>query len=140
MPVESGCHNHHHSQDHEHLAQMRQSEKNLRLTVLAQVGFVIVQLGGAFLTGSQALLSDAIHAMTDGLAVLVAWLGEVFSHLSAKNKKVVNYQRISLISAGIVVILVLWGAVEIGHHSWERLSDYWVQQQNEECLRAMDIQ
>lgn len=86
------------------------SEKNLRTTAIAQTVFAIVQIAGAFVTGSQALLSDAIHAFVDGIAVFIAWIGEILSHTkSAKNSHSRNY--FSYLAAIIVAVLVLIGAI-----------------------------
>jgi cobalt-zinc-cadmium efflux system protein len=109
---ETCCQNAAHHHDHEHEIKRLGSEKNLRHTAIAQIVFVSVQIAGAFLTGSQAIFSDALHAVSDGVAIFIAWLGEIFSH-TKKTKTDEERRYLSKISALIIAVLILISATTV---------------------------
>lgn len=73
--------------------------------------FSAIEIAGSFYTNSTAILTDAIHDLGDSLAI---GLGIVFEKIAGRkpdSKYTYGYKRFSLLSALILSILLLVGAV-----------------------------
>ncbi|MGC0370499.1 cation diffusion facilitator family transporter [Microbacterium sp. SLBN-111] len=83
---------------------------NLTATVM------VVQVVGAILTGSLALLADAAHMFTDAAALVVALIATAIAARPADDRRTFGYQRAEVLGAlvnGIVlIVLSLWVAFE----------------------------
>ncbi len=60
------------------------SGKNLLITILLNIGITVAQLIGGFISGSLALLSDAVHNLSDVLSLIISYVANRLSH--SKNK------------------------------------------------------
>lgn len=86
----------------------------LSLAITAIV--MVVQIVGAWLTGSLALLADAAHMFTDAAALLIALIASVVAARPADDRNTFGYQRAevlgALVNAIILIALSVWVAVE----------------------------
>ena len=77
---------------------------------------MVVQIVGAILTGSLALLADAAHMFTDAAALVVALIATAIAARPADDRRTFGYQRAEVLGAlvnGVVLIaLSVWVAVE----------------------------
>lgn len=77
---------------------------------------MVVQVVGAVLTGSLALLADAAHMFTDAAALVVALIATAIAARPADDRRTFGYQRAEVLGAlinGIVlIVLSLWVAFE----------------------------
>ena len=77
---------------------------------------MVVQIVGAILTGSLALLADAAHMFTDAAALVIALIATAIAARPADDRRTFGYQRAEVIGAlvnGIVlIVLSLWVAFE----------------------------
>lgn len=75
-----------------------------------------VELAGAYLSHSLALLSDAGHVLTDVVALGLAWFAIRLSERPPDVKRTYGYHRIgilvALVNATTLVLIVLWIAYE----------------------------
>ena len=80
--------------------------------VLGIIGvFVVVQVVGALVSGSLALLADAGHMLTDGAAVALALSASYVASLPASDRRTFGYHRAEILAALVnaVVLLVVCG-------------------------------
>src|SRR5690242_19518298 len=86
----------------------------ISLTLTASV--MIVQIVGAVLTGSLALLADAAHMFTDASALVIALIAAVVAARPADDRRTFGYQRAevfgALINAVILILLSVWVGIE----------------------------
>lgn len=86
----------------------------ISLTLTATV--MIVQIVGAVLTGSLALLADAAHMFTDASALVIALIAAAVAARPADDRRTFGYQRAevfgALINAIILIVLSGWVGVE----------------------------
>ena len=86
----------------------------LSLTITAVV--MVVQIVGAVLSGSLALLADAAHMFTDAAALVVALVASIVAARPANERRTFGYQRAevfgALINGVILIVLSAWVAVE----------------------------
>jgi len=84
-------------------------------------GYMLVELAGAFLTGSLALLADAAHMLTDvgglALALFAIWIAA----RPPTPAKTYGYYRAEILAALVNAVVLLALAVVILVEAWERL-------------------
>jgi cobalt-zinc-cadmium efflux system protein len=84
-------------------------------------GYMLVELAGAFFTGSLALLADAAHMLTDvgglGLALFAIWV----AGRPPTPAKTYGYYRAEILAALVNSLVLLGVAVLIVIEAWERL-------------------
>jgi cobalt-zinc-cadmium efflux system protein len=93
------------------------SNRRLLATSLAITAMVmVVQIVGAALSGSLALLADAAHMFTDAAALVIALVASIVAARPANDRRTFGYQRAEVFGAlanGIIlIILSVWVAVE----------------------------
>lgn len=76
----------------------------------------VVQVVGAALSGSLALLADAAHMFTDAAALVIALIASIVAARPANDRRTFGYQRAEVFGAlvnGVILIgLSIWVAVE----------------------------
>ncbi len=86
----------------------------ISLTITAVV--MAVQVVGAILSGSLALLADAAHMFTDASALVIALIASVIAARPADDRNTYGYQRAevfgALVNAVILIALSVWVAWE----------------------------
>lgn len=84
------------------------------LTITSVV--LVVQVVGAVLSGSLALLADAGHMFTDAAALVIALVASVVAARPADDRSTFGYQRAevlgALVNAVILLVLAVWIVVE----------------------------
>ncbi len=77
---------------------------------------MLVQVAGALMTGSLALLADAAHMFTDASALVIALIASAVAARPADDRRTFGYQRAevfgALINAVILIVLATIVAVE----------------------------
>ncbi|MBW9093159.1 cation transporter [Microbacterium jejuense] len=77
---------------------------------------MVVQVVGAVLSGSLALLADAAHMFTDAAALVVALIASTVAARPANDRRTFGYQRAevfgALVNAIILILLSAWVAFE----------------------------
>ena len=84
---------HKHSYDHK--------GRNLLISILLNSVITLAQIIGGFLSGSLALLSDALHNFTDVLSLIISYVATGFSKKKATLSKTFGYKRAEIIAAFI---------------------------------------
>ncbi len=101
------AHNHSHSHNHNH----SEGVSNVTLAFLLNFGFSILELVGGIITGSTAILSDAVHDFGDSIALALSFVFEKVGKRRANEKYTYGYKRISLIGAFINIIVLSVGTI-----------------------------
>lgn len=120
---ENHHHQHSHSHSHSHLHIQPDSVKNIRMAFFLNITFTIIEIIGGILTGSLAILSDALHDLGDSVSLGLAWF---FEKLSGKKRTAsfsYGYKRFSLLAALINANILLIGSVIILTHAIPALWD-----------------
>ncbi len=88
---------HNHSHDHSHVVK----GKNLLFSIFLNIGITLAQVIGGLLSGSLALLSDALHNFSDVLSLLVSYIANILSKKEASLKHTFGYKRAEIVAAFI---------------------------------------
>jgi cobalt-zinc-cadmium efflux system protein len=90
--------------------------RRLRLALVLTLGVLVIELAGALLSHSLALLSDAGHVLTDVFALGLAWFALEQSRRPADQRRSYGYQRVgilaALVNAVVLAVIVLAIAIE----------------------------
>jgi cobalt-zinc-cadmium efflux system protein len=90
-------------------------------SVLATFAFMGIEIVGGIKAHSLALLSDAGHNFTDGLALLLAWFGFYLQSRPANHVKTYGYHRAGVLTAFVNALTLVALSVWIFYESWHRL-------------------
>lgn len=106
---------HHHDHGHHHQVE----GKNLFFSIVLNLVITVAQVIGGILSGSLALLSDALHNFSDVLSLVFSYVAHKLSRKKASVNQTFGYKRAELIAAFvnamtliIVAIFLVYGAIE----------------------------
>ncbi len=84
-------HHHHHNEV---------SGNRLKLTVLLNVGITVSQLIGGIISGSTALISDALHNFSDVISLVISYIANLLAHRKEQTlDKTFGYKRAEIVAA-----------------------------------------
>ena len=100
-------HSHHH---HNHPNEL--NGRNLLISILLNVAITLSQVIGGIVSGSLALLSDALHNFTDVLSLIISFIANKLVKKKASYKRTFGYKRSEILAAfinaaSLIVIAVL---------------------------------
>ena len=93
--------------DHGHAAGRAQDRSRLRLVLLVTFSVAVVELVGALLSGSLALLADAGHMFTDTAGIVVALSASYVATIPASPRRTFGFHRAEILAALINAIVLL---------------------------------
>ena len=86
---------HNHSHSHPEL-----SGKNLLFSIFLNIGITLAQIIGGFLSGSLALISDAVHNLSDVISLIVSYVANRLVHSKKQTlKQTFGFKRAEIIAA-----------------------------------------
>jgi cobalt-zinc-cadmium efflux system protein len=104
---------HHHGHDHAHTGN---GGKLLGIAFALTSSFMLVELIGALLAGSLALMADAGHMLTDAGALALAWAAIRIAARRPDARRSFGYQRLRVLATFVngcaLLFIVAWIAVE----------------------------
>jgi cobalt-zinc-cadmium efflux system protein len=108
--------------EHDHSAP-KELGPAFRWAVLLNTGYVIIEAGVGFATGSLALLADAAHNLTDVAGLLIAWGAAVLARQAGTSNYTFGYGRATILAAMFNAVAILVGVVLVIYESVQRLRD-----------------
>ncbi|WP_044401161.1 cation diffusion facilitator family transporter [Lacinutrix sp. Hel_I_90] len=107
-------HSHNHRQDHSDL-----KGRHLFISILLNIVITVAQVVGGLLSGSLALLSDALHNFSDVISLIISYVANYLSKQKASLNKTFGYKRAEILAAFInastliiVAVLLIKEAIE----------------------------
>lgn len=113
-------HSHHHH-SHGHHADLK--GRNLLISILLNILITISQVIGGLLSGSLALLSDALHNFSDVLSLIVSYIATILSKKQASTNKTFGYKRAEIIAAFVNASSLIIVAMILIKEAIERFFD-----------------
>ena len=97
-------HSHHH---HHH----DMKGKNMLIAVILNIAITVSQVVGGIISGSLALLSDALHNFSDVLSLVISYAANRLAKRKASTRKTFGYKRAEIIAAFVNAATLLIVAV-----------------------------
>lgn len=93
----------------------------LIFTIILNIIITAAQIVGGIISGSLALISDAIHNLSDSVSVIMAWIAQVLSRKPSTLKSTFGYKRAEILAAFINSIALIAISVYLIIEAIERL-------------------
>lgn len=98
---------HDHHGHHGHNAPGSAERRSIRAAFFMTALIAVVELAGGILTGSMALLSDALHMITDVTGLAVSFVASKLSAMTPDDRRSFGYRRVEVMAA-LINALFLW--------------------------------
>lgn len=117
---DEGGHGHNHDHGLEgHATSGGKHRKKLIIVLSITATIFLVQVVGAFISGSLALLADAGHMLTDATGVLIALIATFIAALPATSKRTYGLMRVEVLAAmingiilSVICIVIVYTAIQ----------------------------
>jgi cobalt-zinc-cadmium efflux system protein len=96
---------------HDHSHQHEVKGKNLLFSIILNIVITVAQIIGGILSGSLALISDALHNFSDVLSLVFSYIANVLSKKKASLNQTFGYKRAEIIAAFINAISLMIVAI-----------------------------
>ena len=113
---------HHHGHSHSH-AHPDLKGRNLLISIFLNIGITLAQVVGGLLSGSLALLSDALHNFSDVLSLIISYVARRLGKKKASNLKTFGYKRAEILAAFINAATLVVVAIILMKEAVERLME-----------------
>ena len=107
------------SNNHVHIHKHEVKGKNLLISILLNIVITFAQILGGILSGSLALISDALHNFSDVLTLIFSWYANKLSKRKASLNQTFGYKRAEILAAFvnastliIVALFLIYGSIE----------------------------
>lgn len=117
---------------HKHYHHQPVNDKNLLIATLLNLVITIVEIAGGILSNSLALLSDALHNLSDTFATFIAYVATRMGKRKADAKKTFGYKRVEILAALLNAVILIIICFYLFKEAWERL-------QNPEPIKSLIV-
>lgn len=100
---------------------MMKTDRNILIAFILNMSFSIFELVGGALTGSVAIISDAVHDLGDALSIGISYFLEKKSRKHADDIYTFGYSRYSVIGSVITTLILLFGSVMVIYNAVLRI-------------------
>ncbi|RDY59797.1 cation diffusion facilitator family transporter [Flagellimonas nanhaiensis] len=111
-------HHHHHGHSHSH---NDLKGRNLLISIFLNILITISQVIGGIISGSLALLSDALHNFSDVLSLIISYIATFLGKKKASSHKTFGYKRAEIMAAFVNAATLIVVAVVLMKEAVERL-------------------
>ncbi|WP_431127018.1 cation diffusion facilitator family transporter [Flagellimonas flava] len=91
-------HHHYHGHSHSH---NDLKGRNLLISIVLNIAITVSQVIGGLISGSLALLSDALHNFSDVLSLVISYVAALLGRKKASKNKTFGYKRAEILAAFI---------------------------------------
>ncbi|WP_431163675.1 cation diffusion facilitator family transporter [Flagellimonas beolgyonensis] len=113
---------HHHHYDHGH-SHPDLKGRNLLISIVLNIVITLSQIIGGFISGSLALLSDALHNFSDVLSLIISYSARILGKKKACSNKTFGYKRAEIMAAFVNAATLVVVAIILIKEAVERLLD-----------------
>ncbi len=114
----SGPSHHHHGHHH---PQMEEGDRRMQLAVAVNILLTVVQIIAGVISGSLALIADAIHNLSDALSLVIAFLARKIGRRPADARMTFGYGRAEVVAALVNYTTLIVVALYLAAQGVERL-------------------
>ena len=109
-----------HSHSHVHIHKHEVEGKNLVFSIILNLLITVAQVVGGLISGSLALISDALHNFSDVLSLVFSYVAHRLSRRKASINNTFGYKRAELIAAFVNAFTLILVAVYLGYEAIDR--------------------
>lgn len=117
---EAGHQGHHHR--HGYIPEGA-GDRNVALAVIVNLALTVAQIVGGLLSGSVALIADAVHNFSDAIALIIAFAARRIARRPANARMSFGYGRAEIVAALVNYTVLIVISVWLGYEAVVRLID-----------------
>ncbi len=95
-------------------------DRKLKIGLVLNTGFTVIEFIAGILSGSLALISDAGHNLTDSLTLLISFIANKISKRKANTDHTYGYGRATILAALINGLILFLLAIYIFYEAYQR--------------------
>lgn len=96
------------------------NKKNLLISVLLNGTITLAEFVGGFLSNSLALLSDAVHNLSDTMAILISYIAMIIGKKDSTNRNTFGFKRIEILAALFNAVVLIVISIYLFFEAYER--------------------
>ncbi len=97
------------------------SGSRLLFTILLNLIITVAQIAGGLISGSLALISDAIHNLSDSVSIILAYFAQFLSRKPVTLKSTFGYKRAEILAAFLNAVVLIGISVFLVFEAVDRL-------------------
>lgn len=105
------------------MPQKHKTDRNILIAFILNLSFSIYEFIGGALTGSVAIVSDAVHDVGDAMSIGISYFLERKSKKQPNEKYSYGYQRFSVLGSLITTVVLLVGSIFVIYSAIKRIID-----------------
>ncbi len=100
---------------------LKQGERAAVVSALTSVFLLAIKAAAGFLTGSIALVSDALNSASDVVGMVTAWFGFRISQKKPDEKFTYGYYKAESLAAFLISLIIVYASAMLLMQGWSRL-------------------
>ena len=116
-------HDHGHGSHRHHHMDPEAGDRNVALAVGVNLALTVAQIIGGLISGSVALIADAVHNLSDAVSLIIAFVARRIARRPANGDMSFGYGRAELVAALVNYTTLVVISVWLGYEAMVRLFD-----------------
>jgi len=122
MPHDHSHHGHSHDHSHGHLS-ADAGDRRVAAAVAVNLLLTVAQIVGGVISGSVALIADAVHNLSDAVSLIIAFAARRVARRPADDAMTFGYARIEVVAALINYTTLIMISLWLGYEAIMRMLD-----------------
>jgi len=122
MPHDHSHHGHSHDHSHGHLS-ADAGDRRVAAAVAVNLLLTVAQIVGGIVSGSVALIADAVHNLSDAVSLIIAFAARRVARRPADEAMTFGYDRIEVVAALINYTTLIMISLWLGYEAVMRMLD-----------------
>jgi cobalt-zinc-cadmium efflux system protein len=99
------------------------NKKNIIISILLNFIITIAEFIGGIISNSLALMSDALHNLSDTFSIFISYLALIVGKKGSTRKNTFGYKRIEILAALLNAIILIVISIYLFYEAYQRLLD-----------------
>ena len=113
-------HSHGHTHGHSHGHGFHSRNRNMLFSVGLNLAITVAEFVGGFLSNSLALLSDALHNLSDTLAIALSYIALRFGNRPSDEHNTFGFRRYEILAALFNAVVLIGISIYLFAEAWQR--------------------
>ncbi len=96
------------------------NKRNLLISVVLNAGITLAEFIGGILSNSLALISDAVHNLSDTMAIIISYIAMVIGKKGTTDKNTFGFKRIEILAALFNAVVLIAISIYLFFEAYER--------------------
>ncbi|MGM0531963.1 MAG: cation diffusion facilitator family transporter [Bacteroidota bacterium] len=112
-----------HHQKHDISPSNSPKKRNVVISIFLNLIITIVEFAGGILSNSLALISDALHNLSDTFSIFISYMALIIGKKGSTPKNTFGYKRIEILAALLNAIILIVISIYLFYEAYHRLTE-----------------